>query len=68
MDSQLGAKNRLQEIVSTQQGVALCWLGNLGWLIYADGTLIATDLDLDREGRIQPSPIPTGGDPGGASG
>jgi L-ascorbate metabolism protein UlaG (beta-lactamase superfamily) len=34
-------------------------LGNLGWLIYADGLLVATDLDLDRPGRIAPSPVPT---------
>ena len=57
----------VQEILSIQTGIALCWLGNLSWLIYAGGpaggtsggTLIATDLDLDREGRVQPSPIPT---------
>jgi L-ascorbate 6-phosphate lactonase len=49
----------LQEMLSVQPGIALCWLGNLSWLIYADGQLIATDLDLDREGRIQASPIPT---------
>jgi L-ascorbate metabolism protein UlaG (beta-lactamase superfamily) len=59
MDSQFEAKNRLKEIVSTQEGIALCWLGNLGWLLCADGLLVATDLDLEREGRIQPSPIPT---------
>ena len=50
----------MQEILSTRTGVALCWLGNLSWLIYANGpaagTLIATDLDLDREGRVRPSP------------
>jgi len=51
--------------MSTKEGIALCWLGNLSWLIYTaspsggDGLLVATDLDLDREGRIQPSPIPT---------
>jgi L-ascorbate metabolism protein UlaG (beta-lactamase superfamily) len=45
--------------LSTKDGIALCWLGNLSWLIYADGQLIATDLDLDREGRLQRSPILT---------
>jgi L-ascorbate metabolism protein UlaG (beta-lactamase superfamily) len=49
----------LDDLRSTEHGVALCWLGNLSWLICADGQLIATDLDLDRKGRIQPSPIPT---------
>ena len=34
-------------------------MGNLGWLIYGDGLLVATDLDLDRPGRVQPSPVPT---------
>jgi L-ascorbate metabolism protein UlaG (beta-lactamase superfamily) len=34
-------------------------LGNLSWLIYGEGRLIASDLDLDRQGRLEPSPIPT---------
>lgn len=49
----------IQDLLSVREGIALCWLGNLSWLIYADGQLVATDLDLDREDRIQPSPIPT---------
>jgi L-ascorbate metabolism protein UlaG (beta-lactamase superfamily) len=52
-------KANLEQLLSTRGGTALCWLGNLSWLIYADGQLIATDLDLDREGRTQASPIPT---------
>jgi L-ascorbate metabolism protein UlaG (beta-lactamase superfamily) len=44
--------------MSSLEGIALCWLGNLSWLIWADGQLIATDLDLDPHGRIHPSPIP----------
>jgi L-ascorbate 6-phosphate lactonase len=50
-------KDALDELCSTKAGIALCWLGNLSWLIAARGRLIATDLDLDPEGRIQPSPI-----------
>ena len=48
----------LRELLDVDEGIAICWLGNLGWLIKADGLLIATDLDLDRESRLQPSPIP----------
>jgi L-ascorbate metabolism protein UlaG (beta-lactamase superfamily) len=49
----------LDKMLSTAEGIAACWLGNLSWLIYAEGRLVATDLDLDWEARIQPSPIPT---------
>jgi L-ascorbate metabolism protein UlaG (beta-lactamase superfamily) len=34
-------------------------LGNLGWLIGGQGRLIAFDLDLDHELRLQPSPVLT---------
>lgn len=44
---------------SISEGIALCWLGNLGWLLYAEGRFIAFDLDLDLDLRLQPSPIPT---------
>ena len=49
----------LDKLLSIQNGIGLCWLGNLGWLLRADDKLIATDLDLDRETRLAPSPIPT---------
>jgi L-ascorbate 6-phosphate lactonase len=49
----------LGELTTIGAGVGVCWLGNLGWLIYGDGLLVATDLDLDRPGRIQLSPVPT---------
>jgi L-ascorbate 6-phosphate lactonase len=52
------SNSSLEQLLSTPEGIALCWLGNLSWLIHAGGTLIATDLDLDRPGRMQPSPIP----------
>jgi len=38
---------------------SVCWLGNLSWLIAANGKLVAFDLDLDRDYRLNPSPIPT---------
>lgn len=49
----------LDDLTSMTVGSAVCWLGNLGWLLSADGLLVATDLDLDRPGRIAPSPVPT---------
>jgi L-ascorbate 6-phosphate lactonase len=39
------------------QGLAVCWVGNDGWLIQADGLLIATDLDLESQEKIQKPPI-----------
>lgn len=49
----------LSRLLDVDTGIGLCWLGNIGWLIRSDGRLIATDLDLDRDSRIIPSPIPT---------
>ena len=49
----------LKRILAVEHGVALCWLGNLSWLIYSDGQLLATDLDLDREARMRASPVST---------
>lgn len=46
------------ERMRSTPGLSLVWLGNLGWLIHADGTLIATDLDLHLDLRLQPSPVP----------
>ncbi len=52
-------ENSLAQLTSLKAGIGICWLGNLSWLIAAEGTLVATDLDLDPGGRTQPSPIPT---------
>ena len=49
----------LQKLLSVENGIGLCWLGNLGWLIRAGGRLIAFDLDLDRNSRLRPSPVST---------
>ncbi|NKB65831.1 MAG: hypothetical protein GKR89_02105 [Candidatus Latescibacteria bacterium] len=49
----------LRQLLDHREGVALCWLGNLGWLLRAEGRLLGIDLDLDVANRIQPSPIPT---------
>jgi L-ascorbate 6-phosphate lactonase len=49
----------LQDLLAVHNEVGLCWLGNLGWLIRAEGKLVAFDLDLDRASRLRPSPVPT---------
>ena len=49
----------LQDVLAIERDVGLCWLGNLGWLIRAEGKLVAFDLDLDRASRLKPSPVPT---------
>ncbi len=46
-------------MVNSTAEMAFCWLGNLGWLVAGQGLLIAFDLDLDHELRLQPSPVPT---------
>ncbi len=51
--------NSLQQLLDHDKGLALCWLGNAGWLIYGDGHLIAFDLELESDLRLQTSPIAT---------
>jgi len=47
----------LEQIKTHQQGIALWWTGNAGWLIKADGVLIGIDLDLEREEKISEPPV-----------
>jgi L-ascorbate metabolism protein UlaG (beta-lactamase superfamily) len=47
----------LEQVRSHNQGLAVWWVGNAGWLIKADGLLIGIDLDLSPDGKIQPPPI-----------
>jgi len=55
----------LEEMRTVEAGVAVCWLGNLSWLLCAGDRLIAFDLDLDSSKadplhcRAQDSPVPT---------
>lgn len=49
----------LDELLAVEKGIGICWLGNLRWLLRANDKLIATDLDLDRDTRLSPSPITT---------
>lgn len=48
----------LEKLLSVREGIGLCWLGNLSWLIGTRDLLIAVDLDLDLEIRIRESPVP----------
>jgi L-ascorbate metabolism protein UlaG (beta-lactamase superfamily) len=48
----------LRELLEVEKGIGLCWLGNLGWLMRAQGRLLGTDLDLENDLRLRPSPIP----------
>ncbi|NLF31634.1 MAG: MBL fold metallo-hydrolase [Planctomycetes bacterium] len=49
----------LDELLAVTSGIGLCWLGNLSWLLRAEGRLIGFDLDLDRDYRAAATPIPT---------
>lgn len=49
--------NQLKE--ASEESLAICWLGNLSWVLQTDGMTIGFDLDLESERRLQPSPIPT---------
>lgn len=49
----------LEQLTASPPDLAVCWLGNLGWLIHAGTQLVAFDLDLDHDLRLNPAPIPT---------
>src|SRR5512143_2815666 len=47
----------LDQVRAHQKGLAVWWVGNAGWLIKSDGLLIATDLDLETDEKVQAPPI-----------
>lgn len=49
--------DRLKE--TSDENLAVSWLGNLSWVLRVDGLTIAFDLDLEDDRRLEPSPIPT---------
>lgn len=54
------ASESVQQLKATKDdALAICWLGNLSWVLHANGLTIAFDLDLESKGRLAPSPIPT---------
>jgi len=50
-------KSLIDQIKSHQEGTTLWWAGHDGWLIKSGDILVGTDLLLEDNGRIQPSPI-----------
>ena len=48
--------NRLR--AASEDGLAVCWLGNLSWVLRTEETTIAFDPDLVSDRRREPSPIP----------
>lgn len=53
----MDAAQVLQELMAVNAGLAVCWLGNDGWLLRGQGRLIAFDLDLDPASRLAPAPV-----------
>lgn len=47
----------LSHIRSHTHGLAVWWLGNAGWLIKSNDVLIATDPDLEPEGKLHQPPV-----------
>jgi L-ascorbate 6-phosphate lactonase len=45
------------KLLAARPGLAVCWLGNLGWLIARNGRLVAFDLDLDSSMRRALPPL-----------
>jgi L-ascorbate metabolism protein UlaG (beta-lactamase superfamily) len=44
----------LRQLLRKRRGLALCWLGNLSWVLSHRGRLVAFDLDLDLPERLGP--------------
>lgn len=53
------ASDAMQQLSDAGDGLAICWVGNLSWVLRSGGLTIAFDLDLDSKGRLAPSPILT---------
>jgi L-ascorbate 6-phosphate lactonase len=47
----------VEQLRSHQDGIAVWWVGNAGWLVKADRLLIGIDLDLESNERIDAAPI-----------
>lgn len=54
-----GQSPMLKSIQGHTQGIGLWWAGHNGWLIKSGDLLIATDILLDYDKRINPPPITT---------
>ncbi len=49
--------HQLLEKLCNHDGLSVLWLGNNSWLFHHDGLLVANDIDLASDYRINPSPI-----------
>lgn len=49
--------NIIDEIKSHTEGTKLWWAGHNGWIIKSDDVVITTDIFLEDDKRIEPSPI-----------
>jgi L-ascorbate metabolism protein UlaG (beta-lactamase superfamily) len=47
----------INEIKNFKNGTSVWWAGNDSWIIKSDNVVIATDLFLEEEGRIDPLPV-----------
>lgn len=47
----------MTQLRAHEKGLAVCWVGNAGWLIKSDGLLMGIDLDLEPEEKVQAPPI-----------
>jgi L-ascorbate metabolism protein UlaG (beta-lactamase superfamily) len=47
----------LEKLLSARAELAICWLGNDGWLVRAQDLLIAFDLDLTSSARMATPPV-----------
>jgi L-ascorbate 6-phosphate lactonase len=45
------------QIRSHRKGIAVWWMGNAGWLIKSGDLLVATDLTLDNDEKVQAPPV-----------
>lgn len=48
---------KLDKLLSIKDGIGICWVGNAGWLLNANGCIAAFDLDLNNKGKLAPPPI-----------
>src|SRR5688572_7572140 len=58
LSAQAPSATLLENLRAHQQGLAVWWVGNAGWLIKSDGLLVGVDLDLSLPQKVQPPAIP----------
>lgn len=51
------SERMIEKIRNFNRGTSVWWAGNDSWIIKSDNLVIATDLFLEEDGRISPSPV-----------